>query len=452
MVKALGRKFSHFSEKYMPEPIIFAILLTILTFLLGLFLTDTSIFGMVEHWYTGFWNLLTFAMQMVLVLVTGHALATAPQVKKFIEFIATKPKNSAYAAALTALVACVFSWINWALGLIVGALFALEVGKTAYKKGMKIHYPLIVAAGYSGQMVWHFGPSSSSGLSAATQGHFLEESIGIIPITETVFSSYALLNSMMFIFFVVPIIFFLLSPKKEEEMNGIEESAPSMIKENKETKSTNLKPYQRKKTFAERLDSRILTTVIVLMSTSYIFYHFYQNGFDLNLNIVNFIFLTLGLILHQTPMNYTEAIAEATKGASGIILQFPFYGGIMGMVSLSGLGVLFVDSMLSIATPGNFPILAWLSAGILNIFVPSGGGQWAIQGPFIAEVARELGVPIGKAIVAFSAGDTWTNMFQPFWAIALLGITGVKAKDIMGYCMVLLILAIPFYLIGLSLF
>lgn len=207
MIKQLGDVFSRFSERYMPEPIIFALLLTFITFALGLTLTDSGPLGMVDHWYSGFWNLLAFTMQMVLILVTGHALATSPPVKSRIQRLASQPSSSAQAAALTALVACVFSWVNWALGLIVGAIFALEIGKAAYRQGVKLHYPLIVAAGYSGQMVWHLGPSSSAGLTAATSGHFLEDTIGIIPITETAFSSYALLNSLMLIAIVVPVTF-----------------------------------------------------------------------------------------------------------------------------------------------------------------------------------------------------------------------------------------------------
>ncbi len=260
----------------------------------------------------------------------------------------------------------------------------------------------------------------------------------------------------MFVLFVVPLTFYMMSPKKQAEMKSIETYAPQLLDDesaatNAATEITASKPPV-KRTWGERLDSRLLTAFILLMALSYIVSHFSRNGFDLNLNIVNFIFLSIGLLLHQTPVKYGHAISEATKGASGIILQFPFYGGIMGMVSLSGLGVLFVDAMLSIATPANLPVLTWFSAGLLNIFIPSGGGQWAVQGPLIAEIAKELDVPIGKIIVAFGAGDTWTNMFQPFWALALLGITGVKAKDIMGYCMVLLILAIPFFIIGLTFF
>lgn len=447
MIKQLGDVFSRFSERYMPEPIIFALLLTFITFALGLTLTDSGPLGMVDHWYSGFWNLLAFTMQMVLILVTGHALATSPPVKSRIQRLASQPSSSAQAAALTALVACVFSWVNWALGLIVGAIFALEIGKAAYRQGVKLHYPLIVAAGYSGQMVWHLGPSSSAGLTAATSGHFLEDTIGIIPITETAFSSYALLNSLMLIAIVVPVTFFLMSPRKENEMLGIESYAPQLLKD--EDQKENL---DNSGNIGSKLDSVWFTIALLILAGSYAIMHFSRNGFDLNLNIVNFIFLFLGLALHKTPVRYMNAVTDATKGASGIILQFPFYGGIMGMVTASGLAVIFIDAILSIATPATLPVITWLAAGLLNIVVPSGGGQWAVQGPILAEVAQELGVSVGRIITAFGAGDTWTNMFQPFWALALLGITGVKARHIMGYCMTLLVVAIPFYVLGLTFF
>ncbi|MBD3898297.1 short-chain fatty acid transporter [Halomonas sp. ML-15] len=447
MIKQLGDTFSRFSERYMPEPIIFAVLLTIVTFLLGLILTDSGLLAMVDHWYEGFWDLLSFTMQMVLILVTGHALATAPAVKKWIQRLASQPASSAQAAALTALVACAFSWFNWALGLIVGAIFALEIGKAAHRQGIKLHYPLIVAAGYSGQMVWHMGPSSSSGLTVATSGHFLEDAIGIIPITQTAFSSYALLNSLMLIAVVVPVTFYLMSPRKKDEMAGIDAYAPQFLKEEEP------QPQQEDAdSIGARMDSVWFTVVLLVLAGSYAIIHFSRNGFDLNLNIVNFLFLFLGLALHKTPVRYMNAVTDATKGASGIILQFPFYGGIMGMVTLSGLAVIFVDAMLSIATPQTLPVISWFAAGLLNIFVPSGGGQWAVQGPILMEVAKELDVSIGRIITAFGAGDTWTNMFQPFWALALLGITGVKARHIMGYCMTLLIISIPFYVIGLTFF
>jgi short-chain fatty acids transporter len=449
MIRSMGNTFFKLSQRLMPNPMIFAIILTMISFLLGLSMTDSGVMDMIRHWYAGFWNLLAFSMQMVLILVTGHALAVAPGIGRLIQRLANWPTDNARAAALTALVACVFSWLNWGLGLIVGALFALEVGKQAYKRGVKVHYPLIVAAGYSGQMVWHLGPSSSSGLTSATPGHFLEETIGIVPITLTAFSGYALLNGILLALFVVPLIFYLMAPKREDSL-GIDDYVPHLLEPNE---GENLDSHRPERHLADKLEnSQLLVAAVASMALSHIGYHFYAKGFDLDLNIVNFTFLTLGLLLHQTPARYIQAVDEAAKGASGIILQYPFYGGIMGMISFSGLGAITAGWLLTLATPSNLPVITWLSAGLLNIFVPSGGGEWSILGPILANLTEQLQVPIGKVIVAFGAGDGWTNMLQPFWAIALLGITGLKARHIMGYCMVLLLFSVPFFVLGLTFF
>jgi len=445
MIKAMGRRLTYLSERYMPDPLLFAILLTFVVFVLGITLAGNSFMQMVNHWYKGFWNLLTFSMQMVLILVTGHALAVAPGVRNFLVKVAGIPKNNAQAAALTALVACIFGWINWGLGLIVGAIFALQVGKQAHAKGIKIHYPLVVAAGYASQFVWHWGLSSSAGLLMATEGHFLQDLTGIVPISETIFSTYALSLSVIMIFLVVPWIFYLMAPK-DEECRGIESYVPELLEEDAATTSLGTKKTPDTMTFAEKLEnSRAISYITALLGLVYIFKYFIENGFDLNLNIVNFTFLIVGIILHQTPIRYMYAIKEATKGASGIILQFPFYGGIMGMISGSGLAVIFAQWFLSFSTPFIFPVITWLTGAFMNIFVPSGGGEWAVIGEILSKVSLELGVPLGKTIVAYGTGDTWTNMLQPFWAIALLGITKLKAGDIIGYTLTLMILTAPIY-------
>ncbi len=447
MVRTLGRVLSRLSEEYMPNPLIFAIILTLVAYLMGVVVAQNTFMEMLGHWYTGFWSLLTFAMQMVLILVTGHALAVAPGVRDLIRNLAGRPNNNAQAAALTALVAGVFAWINWGLGLIVGALFALEVARQAHARGVKVHYPIVAAAGYSGQMVWHWGLSSSAGLLVATEGHFLQDMIGIVPLTQTVFSSYALINSAILVLLVVPLIFYLMAPRKEESV-GIEGYAPELLAQD-ETAATQLEARERV-TFADRLEnSRLLSGLVALMAVVYIIRYFLDHGFDLNLNIVNFVFLAAGVILHQTPIRYMKAIQDAIGGASGIVLQFPFYGGIMGMIRYSGLGEIIANWFLNFATPFTYPAIVWLTGGFMNLFVPSGGGEWAVIGPILSKVSLELGVPIGKTIIAYGAGDMWTNMFQPFWAIALLGITRLRARDIIGYTTTLLILAAPVFLLGL---
>jgi short-chain fatty acids transporter len=202
--------------------------------------------------------------------------------------------------------------------------------------------------------------------------------------------------------------------------------------------------------WADRINnSRILGGLIAAMGIGYIIMHFAGGG-SLDLNIVNFTFLTVGLALYLRPYQYLLAFYDAVRAAAGVILQFPFYAGIMGMISLSGLAVIMAGWLINIASPTTFPMLAWLAAGLVNLFVPSGGGEWGVLGETILRAGQELDVPVGKIIVAFGTGDAWTNLFQPFWAIALLGITGMRARDMFGYCIMLMLALLPFFAILLT--
>lgn len=461
----LGRSLSKVAARWMPDPLIFALVLSVIVAILGLTMTDSSPFDMLQHWYNGFWSLLTFAMQMALILMTGFALATAPGFRDGIRWLARIPNSGRSAVFTTALVATLFTWFHWGLGLIVASLFALTVARESAKRGVKVHYPLLGAAAYTGQMVWHVGPSTSAGLLSATEGHFLEDLIGIVPITETAFSTYALLMSAMLVLFVVPFTMWAMTPPDAESV-GLDGYAPHLLDEDGDGGGSGGSPSSGsgsgggvetvtkvELTPAEKLEhSRLAAAVIWLPGLIFTVYWFVDRGLDLNLNIFNFGFLMLGLALHGTPAAYITAIKEAVGGAAGIILQFPFYGGIAGMIGSSGLATILAGGLLAISTPASFPVIAWLTGGLMNIFVPSGGGEWAVIGEVISLTALDLDVPIGKAIIAYGAGDMWTNMLQPFWAIPLLGIMGLKARDIIGYTVGLMIISFPFIFAGLWLF
>lgn len=462
LFQSLGRGLSKVAARYMPDPMIFALVLSVIVAIMGLTMTDSSPMQMLQYWYNGFWSLLTFAMQMALILMTGYALATAPGLRDGIRRLAAVPSSGRGAVFMTALVATIFTWFHWGLGLIVASLFALNVAREASKRGIKVHYPLLGAAAYTGQMVWHVGPSTSAGLLSATEGHFLQDLIGIVPITETAFSTYALLMSAMLVLFVVPFTMWAMTPPDEESI-GLDGYAPDLLNEEGSPNGGSSSGSSGSGgvgvatkvalTPAEKLEhSRIAAAIIWVPGLIYTIYWFVDRGLDLNLNIFNFGFLMLGLALHGTPAAYIEAIKEAVGGAAGIILQFPFYGGIAGMIGSSGLAGILAGGLLAISTAASFPVIAWLTGGFMNIFVPSGGGEWAVIGEVISRTALELEVPIGKAIIAYGAGDMWTNMLQPFWAIPLLGIMGLKARDIIGYTVGLMIISFPFIFVGLWFF
>jgi len=174
--------------------------------------------------------------------------------------------------------------------------------------------------------------------------------------------------------------------------------------------------------------------------------------FLLILTLSIFTFLTIGIILHKRPIAYVRSISDGIRGTAGIVLQFPFYAGIMGMMKFSGLVVVIAGWFISISSATTLPFFTYVSAAVVNLFVPSGGGQWAVQGPVLVEAARSLHVPIAKVIMPFAYGDEWTNLFQPFWALPLLGICGVRARDIMGYAMTLMFIGIPIFIVMLFIF
>ncbi len=428
MVKSIAESFSKVVKKWLPDAFLFAVILTFVVFAFGIIFQGQSPVDMVKFWGQGFWNLLAFAMQMVLVLVTGHTLAKTEAVESILESLSKLAYTPAQAIMVTTFFAMGACWLNWGFGLIVGALLAKQMAKRI----QGIHYGLLVASAYSGFIVWHAGISGSIPLKVAqTSKNFMSQITGgeIIPVIETIFTWQNLLICLILLL-TLPIINKMMIPNEEE----IVEIDPSLLEESAEP--TGDHPAA---TPAEILEnSRMVSWLLGLFGFSYIVY-FFANGGTLGLNSVNMIFLFAGIVLHKTPAKFLKAANEAIKNTGGIVLQFPLYAGIMGMMVHSGLASSISQWFVQISTPMTFPFFTFLSAGIVNFFVPSGGGQWAIQGPIVMPAAKALGVPLGKAAMAIAWGDAWTNMIQPFWALPLLGIAGLGIRDIMGYCVVALL-------------
>lgn len=429
MLKKISRFFVNLVQKYLPDPFIFAVILTFIVFFMGMFIAGNSALEMVNHWGEGFWNLLAFAMQMSLILVTGHALANSNLFKKILVKIAKIPNGPGQAIALTTFIAAIACWINWGFGLVIGALLAKEMARQVES----IDYPLLIASAYSGFIVWHAGLAGSVPLTVATEGNFSQEIIGsLIPISETIFSPLNIILSLVVII-TIPIVNKFMLPDKEDRIIVDKDLLNDTVEENDDLVNS------QTEFFADKIEtSPILSYLVGLLGATYIITYFMGGG-GLNLNIVIFIFFTLGIILHKTPRRYLAAFNEAVKGAGGIILQFPLYAGIMGMMVGSGLATIISQWFVSFSTANTFPVFSFLSAGLVNFFVPSGGGQWAVQAPVMIPAGAELGVPAYKTAMAVAWGDAWTNMIQPFWALPALGIAGLGARDIMGYCIVILI-------------
>ncbi|PAT01659.1 short-chain fatty acid transporter [Candidatus Izimaplasma bacterium ZiA1] len=437
-------------EKYLPDPFIFAIILTFIVVVVSMIVTKTTPIGVVEAWYGGFWNLLAFSMQMTLVLVTGTILATAPAFKKLLGKVASLPKNPFQAIVVVNVVALLACFVNWGFGLVIGAIFAKEVAK----KVKNVDYPLLIAAAYSGFLVWHAGMSGSIPLKLATGGASLETATGgaiIDPITTnlTIFSTFNLLIFGIIVL-TLPFVLSLMHPKGK----AVKTIDPELLVE--EVIPTPI--AKEDMTPAERLEnSKVINYILAALGFVFIIKYFMDNGFSLNLNIVNFVFLFAAIALHGTPIRVVRAVNSAAKSVGGIILQFPFYAGIMGIMVAKGpegvsLAGAISDMFVTISNEHTFPLFTFLSAGIVNFFVPSGGGQWAVQAPIMMPAGAELGVDAAKTAMSIAWGDAWTNMIQPFWALPVLGIAKLGAKNIMGYCLVVLLYSGIIISLGLLLF
>lgn len=450
-LQRLGQSVANWSERWVPSPFIFAIGLTLIAYVAALAFTSDGPLANVINWYDGFWTLLEFAMQMVLILVTGYAVADSRQVSSLLDRIASLPNTGSQAAALVAAVSMAAGYFHWGVGLIVGAIFAVFVARAGRERGMTFHYPLLCAAGYTSQVIWHVGPSTSAGLLSATEGHVFEDVIGVVPLSESVFTLYAVGLAVMVFLTVVPLMYYLAP--EEDHAVGIEEYAPELLDVTEPDRPAATDGGETvAQTPSERLnESRLIAYLVGTGMLVYVVQHFATAGLGeaLDLNVFNFAFIAAGLFLYGTPTAYMGAIRNATESSAGIILQFPFYAGILGIIANSGLSDLIAAILLDIATPATFPVVAWILGGIMNIFVPSGGGEWGIIGGIVGETAIELGVEPGQAIIAYGAGDMWTNMFQPFWAIPLLGITKVAARDILGYTLIVMVALAPVIAIGL---
>lgn len=425
MLRVLSRPAVRLMERWLPDAFIFVIILTLLAALAAILFEGTAPLELIKIWGDGFWSLLAFSMQMLLVLVTGFILASSPPVRRVLAALAGVATSPGSAIILVTLVSLAASWLNWGFGLVVGAIFAKELARQ-----IKVDYRLLVASAYSGFVIWHGGLSGSIPLTISTPGHFTEDQIGVIATSDTIFASWNLLIVLALVI-IIPLANRMMLPPPEESVYvdpAVLRDTPTQI------------PPPHEITPAERLEnSRILIALIAVPGIVWLMAYFIGGG-ALNLNVVNYLFLFAGLLLHGTARSVLDALDEGVRGGAGIVIQFPFYAGIMAIMTGTGLAASLSAWFVSISTAQTLPFWSFIAAGVVNIFVPSGGGQWAVQAPVMLPAAEALGADVSRVVMGVAWGDAWTNLLQPFWALPMLGIAGLKARDIMGYCVVILLI------------
>jgi short-chain fatty acids transporter len=434
-------RFERAVERYCPDPLVFAVFLTVIVLLLAALLTDTGPGEAIEAWGNGLHSLLAFIAQITLTIITAHVLAHTATVHALLQNLARLPRTPVQAYTFVTLCSAMFSLVCWPLGLIAGGLVAREVAGRAAERGIPVHYPLLGAAAFGGFVIWQMGYSSTIGLAVATAGNPLEERIGgVIPVTETLLSWWNLLTILTTLTIIMLTVILLqprecrgAPPEVEPPVAGgaVEEGRPGLM--------------------GRLEDGRGVSVFLALLLFAYLARWFYSRGFDLSLNIVNWSFLALGLLMANSLRHYAELFANGARTGAAVLLQYPLYGGIMGLMLSSGLAEQFSGLVTRVASAETLPLFGFLSAGLINIFIPSGGAQWAIQGPIFIDAANALDVDLRVMTMSIAWGDQWTNLIQPFCAIPLLAVTGLRLREMYGYCAVLCLASSLTFALGLFL-
>lgn len=422
MIAALSKMFTALANKYLPDAYVFALILTLLVFAIGIVIGNSPL-QMIEFWGNGIWNLMNFSMQMTLILVTGFTLAKTNFIDNLINKLATFATGPISAVILVTIVSSLTCFINWGFGLIVSALFA----KAISQRLKKINFGLILSSAYSGFLLWHGGLSGSIPLSLTSPTESIKALIDrpFIESSETIYSTLNI-TLLLATFLTILVVNYFMA-KDDSNLKEI-------------TFDINNTKYEiNDSTFSSKLEnSYLLNFSIVSIGFIYLINHFVNNK-SLTLNITILIFLILAMALSGNSKNFLNNFNSSVSESSGIILQFPFYAGLMGMVVSSGMALLLSNFFISISNEKTFLLFTYLSAGIVNFFIPSGGGQWIVQAPIIIPAAKTLGVDVANASMAIAWGDAWSNMVQPFWAIPLLSISGLSLKDMMGHSVMVFI-------------
>ncbi len=445
-LKALGERSAAVSTRIIPDPWVLVILLTV-TAVGAALAAGASPAETMNAWNNGVWDLLTFMAQISITLIAGDAIAKSRLATNLFQRIAEIPSTQFTAVYIVCIVSLIAGLISWAIGLIVGAVMARQVAYRAHKRGIKLHYPLLVAAGYTALMIWHMGITTSSGLMmtdpAAIPDTFPEYAQDGIPLVETIGSTVNIVTAGALLVLLPPIMA-LLHPKSDDDIRQLPDSVIDELDakvSNGETAegedvATDGGEYEGEKDYlADKLNRmRIFGVIIAIFPAYYFINSILQGGImGFTLNAINAMFLTFAILLWLHPLKLVEQMNESIRNVAGIILQFPFYAGIAGLLVGTPLGNLVSQFFVDISTPLTWPIFGLISTGLVNIFVPSGGGQWVAQGPILLETTNQLGMPLYVAVILESFGDGLTNMIQPFWALPALALADLRARDMLGY-------------------
>ncbi|MDE2482088.1 MAG: short-chain fatty acid transporter [bacterium] len=448
-MRSLSAFFVRVFEYAMPDPYVFAVILTLVTALLALvFAPHHGASALLGAWYKGIFDIFAFALQMILILVTGYALASSRPIQRALTRLASVPRSTVAAMTVTFLTSALACWLNWGFGLVVAGLLAREIGRR-----MRIDFGWLVAAAYAGFIVWASGLSSSIALAQASPGNKLNlvQSLtgAVLPLGETIFTRFNLVPVIVLLA-VVPLLLRAVEPKGDEVLPLRQAQGDTGVAQGDAGGGRDASGRGRAVTLGARLDRAwVLNLALVLGGGYYLVSTWLAHGFSLDITSVIFVFFLLGLLLHGTPIAYVRAIDEAARVTGPLLIQYPLYGGIMGIMTGTGLAGVIAQWFVTFSTAATLPFWSYVSSIVISLFVPSGGGHWAVQGPFVVPAAAKLGASQAACAMAVAIGEEVANMLQPFWCLPILAIAGIGLQRVMAFTAALFFVA--FVIFGASL-
>ena len=432
LVGELGDRLCRFTQRWIPDSWVVCMILTILAILLAMLGAGATLNESVLAWGNGMWSLLELAMQFSIAMIAAHACVASRPVYRFLDWLAGLPDRSRpiQAIALIGAYSLVTGYLNWALSVVASALFVPFVARRNPKADIR----LIIAAAYLGICtVWHGGLSGSAPLILATPGNpLLAPATGepvidrVLPVTETLFIPFNLVFIAVIGAAALATVM-LLHPRRNVQTLTSEQIERMMpVLPDEETPGT---PATHMESFRGWI---VLAAILIGYPLGY---SMVTRGFGATwtINAYNAVFLVTALLLQGRPSNLVRAFGNGARTASGVILQFPFYAGIFGVINNTGLGGWLGELFVAFATTETYPAVVYFYSGFVNLFVPSGGSKWLIEAPYLLPAARELGVSATTTVLAYAYGDATTNFIQPFWAIPILTVTRLKFGDVLGY-------------------
>ena len=453
----LGLAISDWTERWFPDAFIFALLAIVIVFVAGLLLGKTPA-QMTTYFGNGFWSLITFTMQMALIVIFGYVVASSPPVYRLVQWLATIPKSPRAAVGCIAFFATVSSLLSWGFSLVFSGLLVREI----VRRVPQTDYRAAGAAAYLGLgSVWALGLSSSAALLMATRGSIPQNLLaisGVLPLATTIFLWQGIATALILVAVSVAVAY-LTAPigaaARTAESYGVRPEAMSM-------------PASEPRRPGEWLEhSPALSILIVLAGLAYLVQLFGSKGGDigagiaqaLDLNTYNFIFLLAGLLLHWRPRRFLDAVARSVPATAGVLIQFPFYAGIFGMITSAGtandpssIATWLSNLFVRVSDQNTYPVLVSIYSAVLGLFVPSGGSKWVIEAPYVLQAAKDLNVNLGWVVQIYNAAEALPNLVNPFWMLPLLGLLGIRARDLIGYSVVQLLVHAPIVLFLMWLF